>query len=634
MNLQQILQQYWGYSSFRPLQEDIICSVLNGEDTLALLPTGGGKSICYQVPGLAKEGVCVVISPLIALMKDQVGQLRKRGIKAAAVFSGMGKTEIDIVLDNCIYGNYKFLYLSPERLGTEIVQARLEKMNVNLLAVDEAHCISQWGYDFRPSYLKIAEIRPLLHGAPLLALTATATATVKKDIQERLLFPQEHLFQASFERKNISYVVRTAEDKLNKTLTIFKKTKGTGIVYVRSRRRTQEIAEYLIRNGISADFYHAGMDMESRSTKQDQWLAGRFRVMVATNAFGMGIDKPDVRVVAHLDMPENVEAYYQEAGRAGRDGNRSYAVLVYNVSDKLEAEYRLEHHFPSAQEVVHIYNAIGNQFQLAIGSGLEESFSFDLNGFCKTFKLEPSKVGHALKILENQGLIAATEAVYLPSRIKFLASKEDLYRFQVEQAAYDTFVKYLLRSFGGLFDEFSPINELEIAKATNQSREEVMKKLRYLKSAGIIAYEAKSHQPRITFLQARAPERSLQLNKTHIEQRKALYEHNIKSMLGYAANKTLCRSRYLLNYFGETDNHRCGSCDICLELNKMGLSELEHETIQQEIKSLLASQGMDIRSLVQALPRFKEDKVLTVVRWLMEHNQIANQEGKLIWIGQ
>jgi ATP-dependent DNA helicase RecQ len=631
-DLRQILFQYWGYKQFRPLQEEIIQSVLNGHDTLALLPTGGGKSICYQIPALAQEGLCVVISPLIALMKDQVGQLRKRNIKATAIFSGMSKTEIDIILDNCIYGNYKFLYLSPERLGTEIVQARLQKMNINLLAIDEAHCISQWGYDFRPSYLKIADIKPLIGDAPVLALTATATAVVKKDIQDKLLFEKPNLFQGSFERKNIGYVVRVTEDKLDKTLTIFKKTGGSGIVYVRSRKRTAEVAEYLNRYGISADNYHAGLDMDSRSNKQDRWITGKVRVMVATNAFGMGIDKPDVRAVVHLDLPEHIEAYYQEAGRAGRDGSKSFAVLVYNVSDKLEAEYRMQHNFPSYEEVMNIYNALGNSFQLAVGAGMEESFSFDLSQFCITFRLEPAKVGHALKILENQGLIAATEAVFLPSRVKFMAGKEDLYRFQVEHRNYDPMIKYLLRTYQGLWEEYSPIHELEIAKHVQLTREEVINYLQYMKKAQLIAYELKSNMPRITFLLPRQNSNHMQVDKGYIRQRKELFESNIHHMLGYAANKTLCRSRYILNYFGETDNYRCGSCDICLEMNKMGLSDLQHEHIVDAIKEQLKDKALDIRDLITALPRWKEESVLPIIRWLMDNGQISKTDKEeLVW---
>ena len=488
MTIHHILSKYWGFSKFRALQEDIIQSVLDGKDTLALMPTGGGKSLCFQVPALLKPGICIVVSPLIALMKDQVENLKEKGIKAIAVISGMGKREVDIALDNCIYGDIKFLYLSPERLLSELVRVRLRHMQVNLIAIDEAHCISQWGYDFRPSYLHLAELREIHPNVPILALTATATERVAADIQLKLNFKQAQIFRKSFERKNLSYLVYNEENKLRKLFSIAKNVKGTGIVYVRNRRETQEVARQLTMQGISADFYHAGLDTPLRMKKQTAWKNSEVKVIVATNAFGMGIDKSDVRFVVHLDLPESLEAYYQEAGRGGRDEKKAYAVLLYNNSDVFQLKNRFEQQYPSIEEIKQIYHHLGNYYQLAFGAGEGLSLEFDLADFCNRFKLDPFRTLHALKFLEHDEYIALTETVFLASRVQVLSGSADLYRFQVEQPAYDQFIKVLLRSYGGIFDQLSAVKESDLGKRLGINKNEVVKILQKLQTLQIINY--------------------------------------------------------------------------------------------------------------------------------------------------
>lgn len=607
--------------------------MLQGHDTLALLPTGGGKSVCYQVPAMMQEGMCVVVSPLIALMKDQVSNLQKRNIKAIAIYAGMTRREIDLLLNNCIYGAYKFLYLSPERLATDIVQARIGQMPVKLLAVDEAHCISQWGYDFRPPYLKIAEICPLLNNVPVLALTATATADVKKDICEKLEFKNEKIFQGSFERKNIAYVNRFEENKPQKLVTIFERTPGCGIVYVRNRRHTKEVSDFLNKNRISADYYHAGLDMAQRSTKQEQWVNDQTRVMVCTNAFGMGIDKPDVRTVVHLDLPENIESYYQESGRAGRDGNKSFAVLLHNNADKAETEKRIENNFPSLKEVLNVYTALGNFFQIAVGAGKGESYEFDIIKFCNNYNFENLKAHHALRLLEQQGQIAVSDAVFTPARIKVIVSKEQLYKFQIANKNSDPIVKFLLRTHIGLFDEFVNVNEREAAQRLKISRDEVVKTLELMDKLNLAVYEKQSDKPQITFLEAREDARYLRLDGNFIQQRKNNFETKMQAMLDYTLNKTKCRSQYVLDYFGETDNYRCGICDVCLERNKVEASDIELEAIVADIKRELSKGNNELHDLVKNISTHSEKKVMETLRWLMDNGQITQSGTEFRWNG-
>ncbi|GIV35102.1 MAG: ATP-dependent DNA helicase RecQ [Chitinophagales bacterium] len=629
----EVLLRYWGHRAFRPLQEEIITSVLSGQDTLALLPTGGGKSVCYQVPALMREGMCIVISPLIALMKDQVANLHKKGIRAVAVYAGMSRREIDQALNNCMYGAYKFLYLSPERLATDIVRMRLERMPVTLLAVDEAHCISQWGYDFRPPYLRIAEIRPLLKDVPVLALTATATRQVREDICAKLAFRDYKVFQASFERKNIAYVVRYEENKLQKIQHILHKVRGSAIVYARNRKKTREIASFLSRQGIAADYYHAGLPMHLRNAKQEKWIAGEIRVMVCTNAFGMGIDKPDVRCVIHVDLPENIEMYYQESGRAGRDGKKSYAVLLYNLADRTAVEKRMTSLFPSEEEVRRVYSAVCSYLQVAEGAGKGESYDFDILDFCKRFRLDVLKTHHALHLLEQSGHLSLSDAVSIPSRIRIIVGREELYKFQVSNAAADPIVKLLLRTHIGVFDEMVYTYEAEIASRLHISKEEVVRTLTLLDQLKLAAYERSKDKPQLTFLEARVDARYLPLDGRFIRKRKKHYEEQLRAMLQYALNNTRCRSQYVLDYFGETDNQRCGICDICLERNKLGLTDLELEDITAAVKDILLSQPCTMDELVGRVRYYAGEKVIYAVRWLLDKGQVGHENNQLIWQG-
>jgi len=626
MNEAEILKHYWGYDSFRPLQDDIIRSVLDGNDTLALLPTGGGKSLCFQVPAMVMEGICIVISPLIALMKDQVEQLKSRNIEAVAIFSGMGKREIDILLDNCIYGNIKFLYLSPERLLSELVRERISYMNVNLIAVDEAHCISQWGYDFRPPYLKISAIRDIHPTVPVLALTATATRSVREDIAEKLNFKNQQIFVQSFARKNLNYIVQTDEDKHKKLLKIVNNVSGSGLVYVRNRRETTEIALFLKRNGIAADFYHAGIEREERFKKQADWKQNILRVMVATNAFGMGIDKPDVRFVVHLDLPESLEAYYQEAGRAGRDGKRAYAVLLANRSDQMALEARYLNSFPSVDEIKKVYHYLGNYFQLAFGAGEGLSFNFDLADFCKRFSINVIKTLSALKFLEREGYIALSENVFLPSRVLFLMGNEDVYRFQIEQAGYDPLIKAILRSYGGAFEHYVKVNEADIAKKIRASYNDVVRLLGNLQEQEILSYLPKSDEPQLTYVRARVDFLHLDVDARFVELRKKIQIDQIKAVLAYAGRHQ-CRNIQLLIYFDEPDAVKCGVCDVCLEDKKNDDSEQFADQIDFEIATLLQSQSYTLPGLVNSIQNGSEGDKIARIRELLDAGRIKT-DGK------
>jgi len=629
--IHEILEKYWGYKSFRPLQEDIINSVLNGNDTLALLPTGGGKSICFQVPAMAKEGICIVVSPLIALMKDQVENLQKKDIKAVAITSAMHKREIDIALDNCVHGKIKFLYLSPERLETEIVKVRIKKMKVNLIAIDESHCISQWGYDFRPSYLKIANLRELLPNVPLLALTATATSEVVDDIQEKLLFKKKNLLQKSFERKNLAYIVQQEEDKLPRLIKIATNIKGTGIVYVRNRKKTQEIASYLKSNKIAADFYHAGLDGKTRDLKQQNWIENKTRIIVCTNAFGMGIDKPDVRFVVHLDLPDSLEAYFQEAGRAGRDEKKAFAVLLYNNGDKLELQKNIENQFPPIEEIRTTYQALANYFQLATGSGMGVTFNFDIAAFCDTYKLQTITTFNCLKFIEREGYITLSDALYKPARIKIEVNREDLYKFQISNPAYDFFIKILLRSYSGLFDEFAKISEYDLAKKLSTKQEEVIKRLNYLQQVNIITYVPQTELPLLTFTQPRIDAKELNISKENYAQLKKRAIERMEAVLHYAESTQKCRSRLLLAYFGETNTQRCNQCDVCLEENKQHLNNEEFDSISKQIQQLLAVHPMPLKQLVDAITESTEEKSLKTIQWMLDNNQMEyNQDNLLV----
>jgi ATP-dependent DNA helicase RecQ len=628
--IHEILEKYWGYRSFRPSQEEIINSVLNGTDALALLPTGGGKSICFQVPGLAMDGICVVVSPLIALMKDQVENLTKKGIKAIAITSAMHKREIDIALDNCVHGNVKFLYLSPERLETEIVKVRLQKMNVNLIAIDESHCISQWGYDFRPSYLKIELLRELLPKVPFLALTATATKDVVVDIQEKLRFKKKNVIQQSFERKNVAYILLNEEDKLARLVKIANKVKGTGIVYVRNRKKTQDIANYLKSNKISADFYHAGLDSKTRDIKQSEWINNKTRVIVCTNAFGMGIDKPDVRFVVHIDLPDSLEAYFQEAGRAGRDEQKAFAILLYNNGDKIELNRNVENSFPEMDAIRQTYQALANYYQIPTGSGLGTTYSFDISAFCDNYKLQAITVFNSLKFIEREGYILLSDAFFQAARIKLEINRDDLYKFQISNPAFDVFIKLLLRNYAGLFDNFEKVNEYDLAKKLNLKQTEVVKRLNFLHQQKIITYAPQTELPQLTFTMPRVDTKDLSLSKENFSSLKKRAIERMDAVLNYTESTHKCRSQLLLAYFGETETSSCGQCDICLEEKRKVLHSDEFETISIQIKQLLSLQPMELKMLVNSITDLHEDKIIHTIQWMIDNDQLIYNEQNLL----
>lgn len=632
MTLHQILLKYWGYSSFRPMQEEIIQSVLDGKDTLALLPTGGGKSLCFQVPAIYLDGMCLVISPLIALMKDQVDNLTRKGIRAAAIYSGMHPDEISIVLDNCRHGSIKLLYISPERLANEKMRESLRRMKINLLAIDEAHCISQWGYDFRPPYLEIANIRALIPGTPFLALTATATRKVVRDIQQKLEFKTENLFQKSFERKNITYLVIKEEDKMKRLLKIIRKVNGPGIIYVRNRRETKEIAGFLQKNGISADFYHAGLDQKTRDRRQNSWIREEKRIIVSTNAFGMGIDKSNVRVVVHLDLADSIEAYFQEAGRAGRDEKRGYAVLLYENSDILDARHNLTIAYPELSFIRSVYQALGNYLQIPVGAGKELHFDFDLPAFADQYKFQPVLVYNSLRFLEKEGLVMLTDAFHNPSKIFIKADKEELYRFQVENESYDHFIKTLLRSYSGILSDFVKFSEPELARRTDLPVEKVVSNLKHLEKLQLLDYKRQTDNPQLIFLEERLDPNNLNISPEHYRNRRKDAETRLEAMVSYAESTHRCRSQILLAYFGETTTQRCGKCDVCIERNKVSLNELEFDNIVGIIKPLMKIRPMAAEEIVEAAGQFNEEKTLRVIQWLLDNEKIEPDDtGKYSW---
>ncbi|MEN0002693.1 MAG: ATP-dependent DNA helicase RecQ [Bacteroidota bacterium] len=626
----EILQQYWGYDSFRSLQLEVIESVLAGKDTLALMPTGGGKSICYQVPSLCQEGICLVISPLIALMKDQVEHLKKRGILAEAIYSGMHYQEIDRILDNCIHGNTKFLYVSPERLETELAIARIKQMNVNLVAIDEAHCISQWGYDFRPPYLQIANIREWLPKVPFLALTATATDPVVKDIQEKLAFKKENVFQKSFARQNLAYVVLHEEDKEGKLLEILQKVKGTGIVYARNRRRTKELAWYLRQRNISADFYHAGLSTDLRSKKQDAWINNKSRIIVCTNAFGMGIDKPDVRVVVHLDLPDSLEAYFQEAGRAGRDGQKSFAILLYQANDKQRLEYQFKLSFPAMEDLRRVYRALGSYLQLAVGSGQHQSFDFNLVQFAQAFQLKPTLVLSSLKILEQEGWLSLNDAVYIPSSLRIRVSKDELYDYQLRHPKLEVVLKTILRTYQGAFNNFIRIREKQLAKFLRIPIQELRQALLKLHRDKIVQYHPQRDEPQLVFLRERVDADNLTIDQQRYNFLKNRHFERMQKSIEYVEQAS-CRHQQLLRYFGETTTKKCGTCDVCLGRTKAKLSPDDFKRYQQKIQRLLQKEQLSMQELVESFSPKREAQVMQALEYLVDEGKVEVEDGKLIW---
>lgn len=614
----EILQKYWKHDAFRPLQAEVIRSVLDGKDTLALMPTGGGKSVCFQVPALQQEGICIVITPLIALMKDQVENLQAKGIKAIAIFSGMTKREVDIALDNCVYGPIKFLYLSPERLGSELVQERIRYMKVNLFAIDEAHCISQWGYDFRPPYLQLSILRELHPKIPYLALTATATEKVVTDIQEKLQFKAPNVLRKSFYRPNLAYMAFEEEDKTGRMLRIIRRVGGSGVIYVRNRRETQETTRTLLNEGISADFYHAGLNTPLRAQKQAAWMKNETSIMVATNAFGMGIDKPNVRFVIHLDIPDSLEAYFQEAGRAGRDGKKSYAVMLYHESDKNILNKNFEQSFPSIAEIKRIYHLLGNYFQLAYGAGEGLVLDFDIAAFCNKYHLGAMTALSALKFLERDGWIAVSESVYLPSRLKFEVSESDLYRFQVEHVDYDSFIKVILRAYGGSFDHYIPIREKDLASRSGKNYSQVVQILTYLQQQEIISYLPQTDSPQLQYLRPRMDNSRIYIDHQFIQERKKIKKRQLDYVFSYLSTKG-CRSNYLLGYFDEAGHKPCRVCDNCIQRKKREDSDID---IEREIVDVLSKGPRRIKELVDILTFGDEQMRIAAIRRKMDEGSI------------
>ena len=619
-----ILKQYWGYDRFRGIQEDIIDSISKNKDTLGLMPTGGGKSITFQVPALAKEGMCLVITPLIALMKDQVQNLKKRGIKALAIYSGMSRQDIIITLENCIFGNYKFLYISPERLDTEIFRTKLRKMHISMITVDESHCISQWGYDFRPAYLKIAEIRELLPDVPVLALTATATPEVVKDIQARLHFRHKNVFRMSFERNNLAYIVRKTENKTAELLHILRSMPGSAIVYVRNRRRTKEITELLNNEHITADFYHAGLDDATKDIRQHRWQSGESRVMVATNAFGMGIDKPDVRIVIHMDLPDSIEAYFQEAGRAGRDGQKAYAVILYAKSDKTTLHKRIHDTFPEKEYIRDVYEHLQYYYQMAMGDGLDCVREFNIEDFCRKFKYFPVPVDSALRILTQAGYLEYTAEQDSTSRILFTIRRDELYRLREMGEDMDRLIQAVLRSYTGVFTDYTYINEDSLAIRTGLTRRQIYEMLVHLAKLRIVSYIPHKKTPYIIYTRERVEAQRIHISPEVYEHRKARYETRINAMLDYVTNNTVCRSRMLLDYFGERNEHNCGQCDTCISLrSKSKVSEQpDRETLCAKVCGILSRESLTPAGLLKQLPMDKE--------LLTEILHRLSDEGKII----
>jgi len=622
-----ILQQYWGYEQFRPLQEEIVNAVLEGQDTLALLPTGGGKSICFQVPAMMKPGLCLVITPLIALMKDQVANLKKRGITAYSIYSGMPYQEVERVLEAARRGGCKFLYVSPERLQSKLFQTYCDGLPVNLLAIDEAHCISQWGYDFRPAYLQIADIRSFFPEAPVLALTASATPKVQADICEKLLMKEAKVFTKSFARSNLSYSVLEEATKIDKVKHILDRVPGCGIVYCRNRKRTKEIASLLELQGIPASYYHAGLPQAERAARQEAWINDETRIMVCTNAFGMGIDKPDVRIVVHYDMPDGLEAYYQEAGRAGRDEQKAYAVLLYNEDELTDMHERIALQFPTLEQIREVYQAIVNYLQVPVGSAEGVYFDFDINDFARTFHLNLTMAYSAVRLLEQEGVLQLSESVFLPSRAEFVTNKESLYEFENAYPALEEIIKTLLRTYEGIFDNAVPIYERQIGRIMLTEDDEIAGQLHQLHQYGILHYQPRRDEPQLCFLQERVSAQHLRINMARIEVRKKVYADRLAAMFAYARNRDTCRTQQLVAYFGEKESTPCGVCDICLKKKSQPMDANGFKRISDNVMTLLKETPLLFSVLQNKLPEVKRSDLMEVLQFLNEEGLVVRDEA-------
>ena len=625
----EILLKYWGFDSFRPLQEDIIHSVAAGKDTLGLMPTGGGKSITFQVYSLSTEGMCLVVTPLIALMNDQVENLRSKGIKALAIYSGMTAREIEIACNNAVYGDYKFLYVSPERLLSANFLEYLIRFNLNLITVDEAHCISQWGYDFRPSYLQIANIRKFFPKVPLLALTATATNEVVDDIQDKLLFPRKNLLKKSFVRENVTYLVRQKEDKLGYLVETVSKSKGSGIIYVRSRKKCREISDLLRQQEVSADFYHAGLDPALRKEKQNKWMKGASRVMVATNAFGMGIDKPDVRFVLHLDLPDSLEAYFQEAGRAGRDGERSVALMIYNGTDKRRLHKMVTDAFPEIERIRDVYQALCDSLQIAVGSGENGFYTFQPEDFARKFNFPATTVYHSLKLMEREGYLEYTDDPDSSSRLYFLAHRDELYRIDTGSKNLELLIGMLLRSYTGLFNDYVRIDEALIARRLDMTTDELYQNLKFLSQQKIVHYIPRREAPVVLFLTERVDKSRIRISAANYGDRKVNYQNRVDAVIDYARSEERCRSVQLLAYFGEKGSKSCGQCDVCRGEHQSGISNVEFDEINRKIVQLLLAGPMEIKEINRNIEG-NEKNILRVTRWMLDQGNLEMNASNLL----
>ncbi len=632
LEARKILTEYWGYQRFRPMQEEIIDSVLQNNDTFALMPTGGGKSLTFQIPALVRPGCCLVITPLISLMKDQVDRLKKMGIKAKAIYTGMYWEEIDAAFSEAIYGKLKFLYVSPERLMNENFQQALAKVNINLIAVDEAHCISQWGYQFRPPYLRIAEIRQFFPKIPVLAVTATATPKVVDDIIKKLNFKKKIIFKASFERKNIAYRVEKESDKTGRMLQILKQEAGSSIVYVRNRRKTRELAEILIKNNVKATYYHAGLEQNIRNQRQNMWFTGKVQVIVATNAFGMGIDKSDVRKVIHYNLPDCIESYFQEAGRAGRDGKPATAILLYNNHDIGHSKKQLTESYPDIETIRNIYNSLGNYFQIPVGSGKDMGYSFKITEFASQYNFGLITVYSTIKLLEKEGFIFFKESAGRFSKLKFKVDYNQMYRYIVENARFEVLLKQIMRSYGGVFSDYVNIDEKILSKRTGIKPESVYSALAYLSKIKIISYVPLNSTPQIFYNTERLPKSHIGLSPENYENLKKAAQSRLDALLSFINNHITCRSIQLLSYFGEKHQHRCGICDVCTSMNKMELSSIELEVIQNQIMDLLLEKPRNLYELVPSVKNTTEEKIIKVIQWLLDQDILyRTPDEKIHW---